>query len=303
MTAPVSPQIDAAELREIERVAVELACIAGEHMQRALEAGFAVEYKTEGHHGAEPTDPVSEVDRAVEAAIRDRLAADFPTHHVVGEEVVEPPAVANEVLWAIDPVDGTSNFVNGFPLFSASIGVMSDGVPIAGAIWCSSTHQLRHGVYHARAGSQLYLDGELVTRKVGADVRRRLAAAPGGSPGRTRSWDNRITGSAAIECAFTAAGIFNSARFHGLRIWDLAAGVVLVRAAGGLVLERQGTHWEPFERFVEPPPGRDGVAKTIRDWSTPLILGEHEVVEQLATPAKPGLLERARQLVFPGHGR
>jgi myo-inositol-1(or 4)-monophosphatase len=63
-------------------------------------------------------------------------------------------------VWAIDPIDGTTNFVNGFPLFAASIGMLHRGCPVVGAIWCSTSYALRAGVYHARAGGALRFEGE-----------------------------------------------------------------------------------------------------------------------------------------------
>src|SRR5690606_38051229 len=147
------------------------------------------------------TDPVSEIDRTVETAIRERLAADFPDHAIIGEELDEDPPAGATYVWAVDPVDGTTNFVNGFPLYSASIGVLFEGVPVAGATWCSTSRELCPGVYHAHAGGELYFEGVPVPPlEPNATIRRPLAAAPGGSPGRTAHWDNRVTGSAAIEC-------------------------------------------------------------------------------------------------------
>jgi myo-inositol-1(or 4)-monophosphatase len=94
-------------------------------------------------------------------------------------------------------------------------------------------------------------------------------------------WDHRVTGSAAIECAFVAAGPFNSAIFFSPSIWDVAAGVLLVRAAGLEVFERaparnrgKGSAWRPFERFHAPERVKDDRAPSVRDWRGALLLGE-----------------------------
>src|SRR5690606_39253146 len=126
-------------------------------------------------------------------------------------------------------------------------------VPVCGATWVSASGKLRAGVYHAHKGGVLHFEGESVAPASRADgVRRKLAAAPGGAPGRTSQWDNRVTGSAAIECAYVAAGIFTSARFNGLRIWDVASGLVLVEAAGGEAWVQESDGWHPLHQFRPP---------------------------------------------------
>jgi myo-inositol-1(or 4)-monophosphatase len=274
---PESTDLPAALLDEIESMAVELAHLAGAEMISTLGREITVEYKQAGRGQELPTNPVSNVDHAVEALVRGRIGERFPEHGIVGEEVEQQPDPDREFLWVIDPVDGTTNFVNGFPLFAGSVGVLHRGRPIAGAIWCSTGHELQPGVYHARAGGRLRFEGRDVPQaRPSIGVRRRLVAGPGGAAGRAAQWDIRVTGSAAIECAFVAAGIFTSSIFWGLAIWDVAAGVVLVRAAGLEVWAREGKTWQHFERFEVPAKIREDRAATLRDWRQPLLIGTAE---------------------------
>lgn len=275
--------LDETTLCQLEDVARELAGLAGGEIARAITRGISVEYKTEARSPEQaPTDPVSEVDRAIEALIRDRLGAQFRGHAVIGEEVDEHPPEGGDFAWAIDPVDGTTNFVNRFPLVAASVGVLYRGVPVAGAIWCSASHNMDRGVYHSRLGGALHFEGEVVeSLPSNTGVRRRLAAAPGGAPGRTAAWDNRVTGSAALECAFVAAGIFTSAQFWSPRIWDVAAGVVLLRSAGKDVLAGGRAGWAPFERFDPPARVREDRPPTLRDWIRPMLIGTPDAIETL----------------------
>lgn len=299
-TTPPHHAPDDALLDRIEAAAATFASSGGEAMAAARSRGLSVTYKTEGKGAGAPTDPVSEVDRAVEERIREDLAARFPGHAVVGEEVDEHPAADAEFTWVIDPVDGTSNFVNGFPLYACSVGVLWRGHPVAGAIWTSTGHALRPGVYHARRGGSLSFDGGPHERvEPHAGLKRRLAAAPGGSPGRARGWDNRVTGSSAIECAFVAAGIFVAAHFRAPAIWDVAGGVVLVEAAGGVVSMRERAGWAPLERFVPPERGKDGRPPSLRDWKQAMILGAPEAVAALTAAERPrGVIQQARQLLL-----
>ncbi len=275
-------------LLEVEALAVELARAAGAEVGAALSRTIDVAYKPDRKGKEDTGDPVSEVDRAVEAIIRERVGSQFPGHAIVGEEVDTLPDDDAEWLWVVDPVDGTANFVNGFPLFAVSIAVLHYGRPVVGAIWCASTPALRPGVFHAHLGGRLALDGVEVGERE-TQVKRRLAAAPGGSPGGTREWDHRVTGSAALECAFVAAGVFTSAPFWGLKLWDVAAGVVLARAAGLEAWTREDGRWQPLERFVAPakaPKGQDR-APSVRDWRSPLILGTAEATRLIRERQRP----------------
>lgn len=275
-------------LVEVEALAVELARTAGAEATAALSRTVDVAYKPDRKGKEDTSDPVSEVDRAVEAVIRDRVGTRFPGHAIVGEEVDTLPASDAEWLWVVDPVDGTANFVNGFPLFAVSIAVLHHGRPVVGAIWCASTPALRPGVYHAHIGGRLALDGAEVGERTTV-VKRRLAAAPGGSPGGTREWDHRVTGSAALECAFVAAGVFTSAPFWGLKLWDVAAGVVLARAAGLEAWTREGGRWQPLERFVAParPPKGQDRPPSLRDWRAPLLLGTADATRMIRERQRP----------------
>jgi len=265
-------------LRSIEHVAVELARLAGAEITNALGREIAVRYKGSAK-GTLFSDPVSDVDQRVEELIRARLAVAFPDHGIIGEEIDEPPDPSREVVWAVDPIDGTANFVNGFPLFAGSIGVLERGVPIAGAIWTSTSHVLRAGVYHAREGGPLRFDFEPAAARSVPANRRHLAGEPDRTPGDF-PWDMRQTGSAALECAFVAAGLLRVSRFARPNIWDVAAGFALVRSAGGTIRINEGAGWRDMAAFESPV--EDGVSLGLRRWRGALLVGEPEAVDTLA---------------------
>ena len=116
--------LSTARLDELERAAVELARLAGAEIVTALGRVLAVRYKRDTDPGTAPTDPVSEVDRNVEVLIRARLGERVPEHAIIGEELDPGSTGRHDFTWVIDPVDGRGNFVNGFPLFAASVGVL-----------------------------------------------------------------------------------------------------------------------------------------------------------------------------------
>lgn len=268
-----------AGLSGIETVAVELAALAGAEISRTFGSILAVRYKT-GAEGGEISlrDPVSEVDGRIEQLIRARIAERFPEHDVIGEEMKDRLGRDHKYLWVIDPIDGTTNFVNGFPIFAASIGVLHEGRPVAGALWCSMSHALRAGVYHASEDSPLRFDGDEVTPKANPAVRRRLAGVPAMREADER-WETRKTGSAAVECALVAAGLLQVARFASPNLWDVAGGLALVRAAGCEVRRRDGGRWVAMHAFA-PMRGAGGV-EDLRHWHGGLVVGTPEAVAQM----------------------
>jgi myo-inositol-1(or 4)-monophosphatase len=272
------------DLDDIEDMAVQLATLAGAEIVRTFGRIFTVRYKTGDAGKLSVRDPVSEVDRHVEKLIRTRLAERFPSHDIIGEEMEERPGRGQDCVWAVDPIDGTTNFVNGFPMFAASIGVLHRGVPVAGAVWCSVSHALRAGVYHAAAGGKLRFEGDDVTPKVNADVLRRLAGVPIAADADEAGWETRKTGSAALECALVAAGLLEVARFASPHIWDVAGGIALVRAGGRVVREHDGMQWKPMERFA--PSSQSGSAPDLRAWRRPIVVGTKSGVETMCGKAE-----------------
>jgi myo-inositol-1(or 4)-monophosphatase len=188
------------------------------------------------------------------------------------------PGLGHDFIWAVDPIDGTANFINGFPMFAASIGVLYRGRPVVGAVWCSASHALRAGIYHATLGGKLRFDGSDVTPKVNPVVRRRLAGVPVATA-EDDAWETRKTGSAAIECAFVAAGLLQVSRFASPNIWDIAGGLALIHAVGGAVRSQANGHWLPMLGF-EAPPGPDG-NPDLRYWRRAVVVGTAEAVDQM----------------------
>jgi myo-inositol-1(or 4)-monophosphatase len=252
----------------LERTAADLASTAGEHICAAYEGELGVDFKPAAVGGAPNSNPVSGVDRHVESLIRARLSAAYPEHAIIGEELPTAPS-SSPFTWVVDPIDGTTNFINGFPLFACSIGVLFRGRPVAGAIWCASTHTFRPGTYHASAGGSLQFDGLPLSRRA-AGSWRGLAAEPGRAPTYAALWDTRVLGCATVEFAYVAAGLLSIAYIPRPRIWDAAAGLALLHAAGCQALVRRASGWKTMLYFADP-----ARADNLVDWSEPLLIGSH----------------------------
>jgi myo-inositol-1(or 4)-monophosphatase len=186
-------------------------------------------------------DFASEVDRLAEAEITRELRRAFPDHAILAEE--SGAAGKSEKVWVIDPLDGTHNYLRGFPHFSVSIGFLDHGDPVHGVVY----DPLRDELYTASKGDGAFLND----RRMRVSRRENLAGALLGTgfPYRQRrhldaqlamtrallgeAEDIRRTGSAALDLAYVAAGRLDGFFEIGLKPWDMVAGCLLVREAGG----------------------------------------------------------------------
>jgi myo-inositol-1(or 4)-monophosphatase len=211
-----------------------------------------------------PGDWVSDADTASEHAVREVLAAAAPDLAFFGEETGGDRDA--EVGWFVDPLDGTANFVHGFPVVGVSIALVVAGEPVVGVI---RAPMLGH-VYAARKGGGATRDGEpiRVAERVpessicatGFPFRAKRERLPEYFPVFERALltfeDLRRAGAASMDLAFTAAGVFDGYFEQNLGTWDVAAGACLVREAGGVVTDWQGDdrQWLTSGDIVAAPP-------------------------------------------------
>ena len=209
--------------------------------------------KVEHKHGYEE---VSEVDRRAEQAISESLRESYPDHAILGEEFGGDPTTS-EYVWYIDPLDGTANYLAGLPHFCVSVGVLHQGVPTHGAI----IDPVRGEEFYASRGHGAYLNNRRLRSSEQARLAHATLTTGSPHPGARRHWPSfikmwanlaphlrseRRSGSAALDLAYVAAGRVDGYWQLGLKPFDLVAGVVMVREAGGLVADIAGG-----ERFLE----------------------------------------------------
>ena len=197
-----------------------------------------------------PADFVSAADRAAEKTIHAELAKARPRYGFLMEESGEKAGADSSNRWIVDPLDGTSNFLHGFAHFSISIGLERDGDPFAGVVY-SPIHD---EMFWAEKGSGAYLNGNRIRVSARHNMADSLFAT--GIPFKGKEGHDlflghlkavmavsagvRRCGSAALDIAYVAAGRFDGFWEAGLNPWDMAAGIVLVREAGGLVSDLDG---------------------------------------------------------------
>jgi myo-inositol-1(or 4)-monophosphatase len=196
-------------------------------------------------------DLVTEADRSSEKLIVERLREHFPTHSVVAEEGGGKDR-ASEYCWYVDPLDGTTNFAHGFPMFNVTLALEHKGELIAGVVY----HPVHDEMFAAEKGAGATLNGRRISVSKAARIDDALVAT--GFPSRKRhenvnvyfyyelammSHGVRRAGAAALDLAYVACGRLDAFWEFGLNPWDMAAGVLLIREAGGQV---SGMHGEPF---------------------------------------------------------
>lgn len=287
-----------ADLRQIERDAIEIARTAGAMLLGYFRGPLEVTYKSENRRN-----PVTNADHAVDAYVRAEIARRYPAHAIVTEEHADTAATApSDVVWVVDPLDGTSNFLNGVPMFGVLIGVLERGKPVAGAIFVPDIARPEGRVLHARADGGAYDEDTRLTLATATstaaadDARRAIGALPSFGlrmfafqPKVRRSLgDIRTTGCVAYEFVLMARGALHYAVFSGPRAWDVAAGIVVLQEAAGAVLayRARGARWEPFAGFV----GRNGTALTpaqLRQWQGLLVAGTPKAAAFVAHGMRP----------------
>jgi myo-inositol-1(or 4)-monophosphatase len=226
-------------------VMVKAARLAGRTLKRDFGEVEHLQVSLKG-----PANFVTAADRKAEEILREELVKARPGYGFVGEETGRHDGSDATHLWIVDPLDGTTNFLHGIPQFAISVALEREGAIVAGLIYNPATDEM----FLAERGKGAFLNDKRLRvagrRRLADSViscglphlgrgdlelnRREMAAVQEKVAGLRRF------GSAALDLAFIAAGRFDGYWERGLSPWDMAAGILLVREAGGYVTDLQG---------------------------------------------------------------
>ncbi len=277
---------------------------AGALLKGFYERGVRAEYKGD-------VDLVTEADRASEALIKQRLAEVFPEHGIYGEEGTRE-RLAGEYRWYVDPLDGTTNFAHGFPVFCVVLGCErralelaedEDGEMVAGVIY----DPLRDELFVAERGKGAWLNGQRIAVSKTRTLQESLTATGFPSQKRhkspnvhfyqemtLRSHGVRRAGSAALDLAYVACGRLDGYWEFNLNPWDTSAGYLLVEEAGGTVTHFEGGKFTLDSREVLATNGL--IFEEMKEVFATLFAGRE--LEPIPTPAE----FRARREADARHG-
>lgn len=232
--------------------AIELARQAGDLLRRGHENGASLV-----HTKQSAVDLVTETDLASERLLIDSLRREFPDHAVFGEESGDTLPASGPV-WVIDPLDGTTNFAHGYPVFSVSVALLVDCEPVLGVVH----DPLRNDTFWAERGQGAWRNGRRLRVSSTAALGSSLLAT-GFAYDRATNPDNNLAefsyfmpktrgvrraGSAALDMAWVASSWLDGYWERGISVWDAAAAVLLIREAGGLATTYSGRTWRPGDR-------------------------------------------------------
>lgn len=226
-------------------IALKAARAACTIMNRASDNLSSLEVHKKAHH-----DYVSEVDMACERTIIDILREAYPTHQILAEETGVTGPEKSAFQWIIDPLDGTTNFLHGFPQYAVSIALKRENEVIEAVV----ADPVANEVFTATRGVGAFVNG----RRLRVSKRSQMAEALVGTGFPFRRTDNydaflkvfkevaqstsglRRAGAASLDLAYVAAGRLDAFWEANLKSWDMAAGSLLVLEAGGLVTDYKG---------------------------------------------------------------
>ena len=291
-TQPKAPQIAAELATGFAATAAVIALEAGALIRGYFERGVTAEYKGD-------VDLVTEADRASEKLIGERLRQALPGHGIYGEEGTRSELDA-EYRWYIDPLDGTTNFAHGFPYFCVSMGLEhrpaglpqdADGELIAGVVY----QPIHDELFMTEKGKGAYLNGRRIHTSPVKLLQEALLATGFPSHKRhtnpnihfyqqltLRSHGVRRAGAAAMDLCYTAAGRVDAYWEFNLNPWDTAAGVLMVREAGGAVTSFDGSPFKLESKEILASNG--SIGGEIQGFFRDMFAGRD--IEPVPTPAE-----------------
>ena len=177
-----------------------------------------------------PSDFVTNSDKKVEKILIEELTKSRNKFSIISEEIGEVKNSDKDNYWIIDPIDGTSNFLHGIPHFSISIALKSNKEIVSGLVF----DPIKNEMFYGEKNSGAYFNNQRIRVSKKKNLNECLFAT-GGKDENTYNLNTRKSGSAALDMAYVGAGRYDGCFQKNLNIWDIAAGIIIIREAGGKI--------------------------------------------------------------------
>tara|TARA_B100000902_G_scaffold326340_1_gene321412 strand:- start:938 stop:1678 length:741 start_codon:yes stop_codon:yes gene_type:complete len=208
-----------------------------------------------------PTDFVTNADLKAEKIILEELKKARPNFSVISEESGIEKNKDNKNTWIIDPIDGTMNFLHGIPHFAISIALKSDDEIVSGLIF----DPIKNEIFYAEKNSGAYFNNHRIRVSKKNDINDCLFAT-GGKIKKQLDIQYRKSGSAALDMAYVAAGRYDGYFQNKLNLWDIAAGIIIVKEAGGLINEINLSQTNNLEVIASTPDIQQKLSEKINNF-------------------------------------
>ncbi|MEC8440167.1 MAG: inositol monophosphatase [Chloroflexota bacterium] len=275
---------------EYENFCINISKIAGNYVLENFEGQFEIYSKDKKNN------LVTEIDLNTQKIIVENINKTYPNHAIVGEEDKLKSLKDSEYIWVIDPIDGTTNFVNGIPNFAISIALLKDLEPIAGAIWIPWPNNEKSLIFSASKNNGSNANGKKLNlvEKLNQNLDDGSASSyssfssiNGNKDRNIKPWskvikgEKRVIGSVAYEMALLAKGVIKFGLFGPASIWDFGAGLLIIKEAGGTIhnLDKEYNFISEFTSFKKLiHKSNNSPYEIIYDWSGQFLIGNKKIM-------------------------
>ena len=276
--------------KEYENFCINISKIAGNYVLENFEGKFEIYSKDKRNN------LVTEIDLNTQKIIVENINKTYSNHAIVGEEDKLKNLRDSKYIWVIDPIDGTTNFVNGIPNFAISIALLKDLEPIAGSIWIPWPNNEKSLIFSASKNNGSNANGiklNLIEKlnesldEGSASSYSSFSSINGNKDRNIKPWnkvikgEKRVIGSVAYEMALLAKGVIKFGLFGPASIWDFGAGLLIIKEAGGTIhnLDKDYNFISEFTSFKKLiHKSNDSLSEVIYDWSGQFLIGNKKIM-------------------------
>ena len=277
---------------QIEKIAIESVKMASKYVSSRFGTNLSIKSKS-GNPGQ---DLVSDVDKKSQEIIKNIVSENFPEHYFLGEEDENIYNPSTDWIWAVDPIDGTNNFVNNSLQYAISVGVLYRGIPVIGVVWVPWANSDSGLIIHSSKDNGCWIGNQkiIINQDNDKPIRGKLSGVPNrltetyfiNKKLRNNLGEERVIGSTAYELFLVAYGSMQFAISGFANVWDFAASIIIIQEAGGEIyyLNKE----KNFKKFICWNISHDKTKsiENLRRWKGLILAGNPNIVNFISKNIK-----------------